>query len=615
MNYKANTSLMKFILIILFSILSILTIIISSIGSARGYELNIYASYPPHFWVLLILNICLGIIFILTKKFQEKKIFIFFALISILISNLIFFLIPYFRGYPVLGGANADFFSHIGLIKEIQLSGNFNINNFYPITHILGYSFSEITSLRPTLILNFFPSLFWTLFPVFFYIMSKILTSSEKSSIYMIVLTLPLIFSQYYKSIHPSFFSFIFIPFFLFLYFKTLKKRMKFSTRFLLILVSITMVFFHPETTIIMIIFFLVIIFSFISYKLLENFIHFDIRYIDPSESVKQSINILLILLITFLIWFSSQGAGQHAIYTIFSTITKGSDFSIASEYSSTVSDVSLSLIQILKIAFLRYSVIVLYSLFTGLILLKTLFDIIRKKPIFYFDYLSILLFFQGIFIAGIALFNNFIVTNPIRVARFYLFITMIIIGYHFQKILSKINDIKSHRFNYRILHLIFISFLLFSVTICILNVHPSPIISEPGKHYTQMNFKGAEWIVENTNNSYHYAVDSGINVNRIYHFTYGITKGDNKYGKLTVASSQSHFGYNIENNTLIEVMDFNKTYVVNTENGRQGYKAFPENIWPSTTQYLPKDIKHLWSDTTVSNVYDNNEVNVYSTS
>ena len=153
-------------LCILSFIFIICTILIVSITPpATGYELSIYTAYPWYFWFCLLGSIFLGILVILPGVFRKKKTNLWvFGLAVVFIANLVFLLLPMLRGYVFYGGAGADIFTHVGLIKEIAETGHIFENNFYPIIHIFSLLVSDILGISVMKILWFIPAFFSLLY-------------------------------------------------------------------------------------------------------------------------------------------------------------------------------------------------------------------------------------------------------------------------------------------------------------------------------------------------------------------------------------------------------------------------------------------------------------------
>ena len=150
---------------------------------------------------------------------------------------------------------------------------------------------------------------------------------------------------------------------------------------------------------------------------------------------------------------------------------------------------------------------------------------------------------------------------------------------------------------------------LFFSISVCMFNVYPSPVIWQPNEQFTHMNFAGSTWVVENRDTTIQNAQDYGFNLLRMEHYVNGIELGNRNLLESGIESLRipTHFGYE-GNDTLFQVFEYSTIYMITTENARQGLFAFPENVQAKVTQFTSNDFDKLYSDTTVRKLYENGE-------
>jgi hypothetical protein len=121
------------------------------------------------------------------------------------------------------------------------------------------------------------------------------------------------------------------------------------------------------------------------------------------------------------------------------------------------------------------------------------------------------------------------------------------------------------------------------------------------------MSFTGSTWVVENRNISYYTSQDYGFNLHRTEQYVNGIAEGDKRM-KNEPLRTPSHFGYP-DNTTLFAVFENRTTYLLTTENGKQGVDAFPQNVKEKVCQFTPDDFSLMNADTTANKLYVNKEL------
>ena len=240
---RANSdAVLKIAFTTLFLLLGVAVILITR-SPAKGYELSIYSPLSPLTWALLITSIVggIGIIVYQISRDKQEENWWQIGLLLILLGNLVIVLLPYLRGYafPCCG----DKLSHVGMVKDILNSGKFASSNVYPVTHILIACFSFILNTCPEVMTNFAGPLFYLLFVLFTYCLSRELL--PKSAAILATTASTVLFCYYYNQVFPMGFAFITFPLVFYLYFKHLKGE-SVSLAILLVVLIVLMVFFHP---------------------------------------------------------------------------------------------------------------------------------------------------------------------------------------------------------------------------------------------------------------------------------------------------------------------------------------------------------------------------------
>ena len=241
---KFNSSaILKIVSTTLFLLLIVGVVLIAR-NPAKGYELSIYSSLSPLTWVLLIIPIVGGIGIIIhqvTIRHEERGNWWQIGLLLVLLSNLIIVLLPYLKGYAFSCGG--DHLSHLGYVNDILISGNIAASDIYPITHILVAQLSSTLNISPEMMMNFPGPVFYLLFVLFSYLLSKELL--PKPAAILATTASTVLFCYYYNQVFPMGFAFITFPLIFYLYFKYLRSK-SVSLAILLIVLVVLVVFFHP---------------------------------------------------------------------------------------------------------------------------------------------------------------------------------------------------------------------------------------------------------------------------------------------------------------------------------------------------------------------------------
>jgi hypothetical protein len=568
-------------------------------NTANGYEISIYDVYPVYFWLFLIISIFCGFILMVTESLNdyESKQWILGFLV-VLFSNVIILLLPFFRGYSVLG--RGDVLSHIGYSIDIINTGHFGVagtygENCYPIIHILIVSINQFTGLNLGVITETLPIFFIVFYMIFIYILSKEITKNNSKSILITTFASVLLFQHENLMLAPSVQSFLLLPLILFLFYKSyLQQKDPMVYGVLFIFMLLIMPFFHPgEGTLFLIPLFLGISLALIFYNKINT---------ENSEYMKLNtnlLNIMLIIFVTWATWFISFSSFGRQTKKILNWLIYESGTTNVAQYSNLLGKVNLSIDQIFILATKIYGQELIYVLLALLISLIILKKVLRKNHVESEKFTFSILFFIFSGVAIISFFNN-VGVEGFRGMRYVIFISTILIGMCLYDFVKKINYKK-------IGTILIISVLMLSSIISIFNTYPSPIIKDSNSQVTQMELTGTNWFLDNRNNSLY--VDS-IEPQQIIRFSVAII-GENGYNQeIHLKKSPDHFNYTNTSSYGNSVM--HPAYFVDWKLSRIFYpKIYPEykNLW----RFTPENFDYLDNkDTSVNEIYSNGEFWVY---
>jgi len=210
------------------------------IYSPDGYNIDIYSQLPSTFWTYCTIVYFIGCILILQKDLGLKVV----GCVHLIINYLIIFLVPHQLGYYSYGAD--DELSHIGVLKNIILTGYFDITDIYPATHAIYVSLSLLCNLKPNVISLLLPSFFSILFVIGIYIFSRLLLIHWSFvSILVYPISLIYFFGHFHFSNVPNYAYFTWLPIFLFCVLKYLNQK-NYQISIILTIFIIVLPFTHP---------------------------------------------------------------------------------------------------------------------------------------------------------------------------------------------------------------------------------------------------------------------------------------------------------------------------------------------------------------------------------
>ena len=137
----------------LLSLLNLILLVIAVTPPAKGYELSLYAPYTVYLFIAILLAFIFSFSLILSNIYKSKvDVSCFVGLFTIFMLTGILIFLPLIRGYFFY--ERSDSLSHIGMVKDILMTGHIASENFYPIFHIEFAIASIITDLNNLLLLH-----------------------------------------------------------------------------------------------------------------------------------------------------------------------------------------------------------------------------------------------------------------------------------------------------------------------------------------------------------------------------------------------------------------------------------------------------------------------------
>ncbi len=352
--------MIKKIISIICLVFIILALYLINNSSATEYELSIYSSTPILVWIFLIGSIGGGTYIIIQQAFSDDNgIWWMIGFLILMIDNFIILSLSGLRGYFQYAGT--DHMAHLQYIKVLVDTGKMDVNNLYPIIHILSTQISEITNFSPDIIVRYLPAYLSVLFLMLFnHLLAKI-SLFEKGQVLLATATsfVP-VFNSLHIQIYPHTFSVLLYTLIFYLYFQILKKpcwQFKILFAVLLILLPYT----HPSGSLVMILILIPIELARLYYE----------KIYDPKKLRKIISYPIIISFIVFFVWQSSFAEFDNNISLIRFDTVHNSNIAEVQKISQ-----QLNLKEKIEYAFKMYGhklIYIMLGLIAGILILKRL--------------------------------------------------------------------------------------------------------------------------------------------------------------------------------------------------------------------------------------------------
>lgn len=603
-NASQRVNIDKLLATVAFTFIVAALFVIATTPLATGYEISIYAAYPPYFWFFIIVAIACGIVILVHQAFAEKPSRWWIAGFSaILFTNLIILLLPIARGYVTLG--RGDVLSHIGMTKDILLTGHFPLAreaaaNPYPAIHILGANLSLVTGLTPELIAELFPGFFTLFYMVSIYLLSREVASYRGQVLLITAFGSLLLFKHANLMLAPSVQCYYLLPFTLFLLYRARASAQRSAFSFLLILVLLLIPFLHPgEGSIFFMVTFLCLDLSLWLYRTVKRSQSQTVVGASHTQTIG-ALNPSLILFVTWFAWFSYSYIFAGTIRSVWNWVVHEAGTTTAMEYADMLAKAGLSLSEFAHLFFNTWGHAAIYGLVAAVISTLVWKKFLSPRDTteanqFTFSFLFIVF---GILLF-VAFFSEFIWVEYNREIIYVIFAATVLNGLGLYALF---------RNRHKKIGMIFTVLLLIATaTIGIFNTFPSPMVREGNSQVTRMEMTGMDWFFTHQDNSL-LIDENGVSQARFSGALYGVTRPSPniRYS----APPPDHFNYS--ENDMYGQSYAQDTYFVESELSRIVYpEIFPEyeHLW----RFTPADFQRLDNhDFSVSRIYSNGGFWVY---
>lgn len=582
------------------------------------FEVSIYTKTPTIYWLSVILSMTTGIILICTYVFfnVRETLVKFIGILLLIFGSISLGVVQLIRGYFAIN-IDGDTGTHIGLINSVINSGTLpsTYSSYYPglfsesaICHLL-------TSTNTITLTNYIPYIFIFIFILGSYLLAReVLPNSKMVNITLIVLlTLPFgsapIVGLYPFYFAPGLCSTQLIPLLLYIILKMQKYPKKMM--FIISILGIAMIFYHPLQTIELLCFFVVML-------VIYGFVHRNEQLIRDNY-YRALIAASIVIFILFFIWSWNFWGNMivnmvNSLFTIENIDERGVEYFMNGLNEGNIYGYSLiTYLKIGAIDIIIYSMIPLSILFA----IKYISKLRLNKQlnlIALLIYVLLLIFLTCFMVIST---NDIAPTRLLNVVHMCGIIFSGFVIYNTILLVSHIHHPKSAM----IIRCSICAVLILIMMVSVFTLYLSPLTLHQTYQTTKTEYIGTQTLFPIIN--YEYSL-TGIHYTRPERYIHAISGergvvATNIYGPSlyldpgyqdSVSKLPYNFNYN-KYDTLSESYT-NSTYIFIMQRDHEAFvEYFPsiENI-----RWSRMDFMHLDNDESVSEVYNNGGFNLYIT-
>ncbi|MBU1158565.1 MAG: hypothetical protein KKE24_04420 [Candidatus Thermoplasmatota archaeon] len=574
-------------------------VVVALAPPASHYEISIYEVYPPYLWLFLTIPLMMPFIILMLVGRNALAYYVpLFA--GSLLSITILLSIPILRGYAFYSGGDA--FTHLGYVKDIQVSGHFASNNLYPIIHILITSGSFASGVDAEPLMSFIPLIFSLFSLASVFLLARALTKDLWRSAVIFAFAMVFLFNTGGLQTVPSAEAFFLIPISIFLYVESKSKRASRAHGFSLTLIVflILLPFFHPEPTLFMLV--ILIVFALVIRR--RNVVRtarIEVSRLIPRNNSTPA----LILMVAFFAWFTSCVAFGNTVRTVYNSLILNLGTSPVSSYTSMFDTYDVSPAIIARLLILTYGVLIICFSLAAISTIRIVVSAFSgKKVLLGVGTFSVLfIIFSGL--AALFMVADLIIGN--RTMKYLLLVSSMLAGLEVYRLrFAKARPSRSWTRPAIAVSLVIMMATASGLAVGVL--YPSPLINRTNWQVTDSEFDGMTYYFLHRNSSM-LTLEIAMSQSRFKDAILGssVESPNIRYGE--AARPLDHFGYNVSNYFGDSYSD--DVYLITNALAEQLYpSAYPE--FPQFWRFTPDDFSELTSDPTVDLIYDNGGFSLY---
>jgi hypothetical protein len=520
------------------------------------------------------------------------------SIVAILIPTSVILLMPILRGYEMYG--RWDVLSHIGWIKDIQVTHFIGKDDVYPTEHILAATVCMLSQMPTGNLTETFPQLFWMLFVMFFYVLARGLLLRKGELGIALVLSLMLVFnvsnSQVISSVllAPNAQSFFLMPLVVFSYFRSIGSecRKRFAITFVILLSCIA--FFHPLTVIV-----LIIVFGVTQLSIARD--QSTGRRREPMVLNRSNTGIM-IALVVFFAWQSYSTLLTRSLVTVYNSVLDRGLGSELSKYSALVNTAHPSLSDLLDLVVRVYGSLILL----GLLSLAAVLSLVKSRKV---GSIRITLSYSFLLLSILSLVV-LSVSFPIpfgRVFAFATFFSFLLIPSLFVEE-TRIAGIKNEKGTKLFRIALIYALVAILVLISTFGLYPSPRLRSANDQVTSADLSGMSLFFDVRDGNAR-IVELGLSQLTFYNEIYGMSSPRKNLDYGSGVQPPDHFSYNVSSSLGNSYAT--PRYLLTSELGRSYYPlVYPE--YEGYWRFSPSDFAKLGLDSNVNEFLDNGNLELY---
>lgn len=590
--FQADPKL-KVVVILGFIVIS-LSCWVAFFSPARGFELSIYESTPISFWIGSIFCILCGVFIIVhqvyTKQCKHSSFWIF-GFMLLIMCRVILLYMPFIRGYYTWRGDNL---SQIGYLIDILSTGHVDANNFYPITHILLLNIHVISNISLQIVVNYSTALLSAFYVISIYLVSTFLFHKKATRLLSVAAIGCVLFDGYNVYLMPNGWSIFYIPFIMFLFFKSYQQENSSEEYKLLFVITLILCpFFHPLSSLIV---FLILVSMGIGNHLFVG------KYNNKQHSLNLKFSISNAVLIEFIIfnmWILSFKRFSRNIQDLYYSIIRGQSPNVIENMGNTLDKIGIHGFDFIELIIKMMGDEIIFLTFTviaGIILLKCHKNGIKNVSNIN---LSILLWptFVIIFLYISYLLNiipGLESVGSARLVSYSVLFTPCFMAFVFEYFTT------SHE---KVLPIFFIFIIIGASLISIFSLFTSPYVINPNSQATEMNIHGTMWLTnyKSPNEDCDYITS---NIRRFADAVIGCENSTNTFK--SYIPIPDHFNYTTYPYLGCSYSENKYAFISKLD------EIVYVSVWKSVGRFDTEDFVRLEFDPTVDKLYHNGETYFY---
>ncbi|MFC5969865.1 hypothetical protein ACFPYI_00835 [Halomarina salina] len=541
-----------------------------TVPAATGFETSVVEGFPLGFWLGFYGTLAIGIVVLLLSAMTGSG--SWRQAIGLVLANYALFLfLPVAKGYKLYGRGQADALRHLGDVKAMVSTGALP-GVWYPADHILAAQL-HLMGLPLTSVKSALAFVFTAILIVSVGMLVRSLTGSVVGTACGLLAAVPFVYTTFHVSMHPAIHSFMLLPAIVFV---VERYRRTNDTVYLglFVLFGITMVYFHPMTSILLVVFLLGTSVVTWLYGLVVG---------EPTRVL--SPRLALTIPPMSFVWLINFRKMRDAV----ARVAAASDGSTAAGAElGQAASASFSPLQLFTRFMHVYGAIFVFLVVAGLFALFILYRVLQRD-VPYAEALTAAHFGAGFGIAAVFLVAQLIAKGPIRVSRYMILMATLLVA------ILLVRWIDGGR---RVLPVLLAGFVVLAAVL------GANAAYEPNKHLTYSEYEGAQFLASSNDESI--PVRSQSTSNKMEEFVLG-SDHPKLWPKTLIAGNgvPPALGY-AENETAAQT--FGRSYVVTKAYDTEYYTAsyFTEQQQRQLFLYDETHVERLRNDPTASKIYEN---------